>query len=372
MSRQRDYSLDYLRGLGCICMVVGHFRVLDKQDLLASNIQLVASMSTLFFFIPAAINARLQVERHDWRILLKSYLMLALAGFSFNGVLHGNFYEFFTFELFQIIAVGAIAVVLFEHFIKSKNLHYLLIAIVLYGIKISVEWLWPDFHGWGILSVHPDYVPHAQLAIGEKAVYPGFPVLMWLFLFFWGGYVYTLSKNANLIIALSLSALAVVAHNFDLGIDFDWTNKWQMTPGYLIYAMILFCVSVKLVSLFPQRPNKLFNFLIFAGQNSLIFFFIHGVGLFVAANTAQWGQYVAWGSGFVVSYWCLIGVVKLKPINIFRRLTPWLLLVILVLALPLLIYIDESLKIWVIVAEGILGLIFCKHFSFFSRSLKQT
>lgn len=366
---ERDYGLDLLKGVGCLCMLIGHSGVEDKTDSLAMTIHFLVHVGAIYFFSVAGITTQLQLQRYTVKSLLRTYVLIFLLGYSYSAVRHPDLYHFFTFEIFQIIALGVMATAMVHAFLKSSPATYALLAAVLVALNWLCQWQFPGFHGAGLLLPHERYVPHYLLAQGQEEVFPGFPLLGWLYVFFAGCALYGASRRAGLILALAATIMLVTLES--LGIDTRFRDTWAMSPGFTCVSMLALGLGMFFVkSLHGWQPGP-HNMLIYFGKNSLQFLYLHVFG--IAAVVGCWwaGQYLAWIVGTVVTYFVMKGFERLPHWRRLESITAWYVLVMLCLALPLLMQFGEQWA-WVVqIGEGAIGLIFAKNLGLLTRRMKR-
>ncbi len=366
---ERDYGLDLLKGVGCLCMLIGHSGIVDKTNSLAVTIHYLVHVGAIYFFSVSGITTQLQLQRYSVKSLLRTYVLIFLVGYSYSGVRHPDLYNFFTIEIFQIIALGVMATALVHALLKSSPAAYALLAAVLVALNWLCQWRFPGFDGAGLLLPHERYVPHHLLAPGQEEVFPGFPLLGWLYVFFVGCALYGASRRAGLILALA--ATTVLATLESLGIDTRLRDTWAMSPGFTCVSMIALGLGMFFVkSLRGWQPGP-HNMLIYFGRNSLQFLYLHAFGIAAVVACLWAGQYVAWIVGIVVTYYVMKGFERLPQWRRLESITGWYVLVMLCLALPLLMYFGEQWA-WVVqLGEGAIGLIFAKNLGSLTRRMKR-
>lgn len=370
MPADRDIGMDYLKGYACMMMIMGHFPVFDKSDQVAINIQYVISYATMLFFGINGINAITQAAKYSLKYSFFLNLGLFVFGVSYGTIVHFNLYDRFVFEILQTIAVGSLLVTLVYKLFGYNGWLFALCAFFLAALKYFFDFFVPDFHGGGILLASADYVPHVTLKPGEPKVFPGFPLLPWLFIFFWGGVVYRLTQTQQLMLAVALITIFVVGTYFDvLG---DWREKWDMSLSYLLLSMIYFSLHFYIIRATSEIWLKKQSAIMLFGRQSLAFLYIHGVGLLVAFLLVKVvGQYVAWMCAGLTTYFGLKLLERWRGFRFFEHLNVWVLLAVVTVSLPALGLYNQAIIPFVIFIQFAIGVLYSKHFGDYRNIVKK-
>jgi len=253
----RDKTLDILKGLGCLLMIVAHSSLnIGGYE----RFKFWGGLAPALFYAAAGAAAALQAQKYKPRGVLITYALLALIGFSFNRITDPGFLQEPEFDIIQIIAVGASAVYLIERRFQPNAWIYLALGLLAFALKFILQAL---FKNISIVGVTNFLFP------------PGiFPIFPWLFPFFIGLFAYRAENRFNLTLAL-LAAFALFALN-QLHIPLDLENKWDMSLGYFLACnLLIFSAFFFLRAAAPltqRAPAGLLNFL---GKNSLLFLYVH-------------------------------------------------------------------------------------------------
>jgi len=382
MASNRDYSLDYLKGIGCFMMMIAHLPVANhycpasvdnpnRCDPTAIFISDVGSLGMLYFFAVAGVTAAIQISKYNALSLLKFFSLLGVVGFCYTAMIHPTLYMSPRFEVFQIIALGSIAVVLLETYVKPGIKGYFVLALLVYGIKYFFDQRLPNIDGGGVLFPHRDYVPWAFLKNSEIGVNPGFPIFPWLSYFFAGYAAYFMQNKWNIFWAILFFVLALYFYIFQhsAGLYYD---KFDMTPGYFAISFSVLFISFYMGRRwFTQAPNNSDNILLFFGQNSLMVFYVHSFGLMAGSLLFRFNQYLAWLVVFVVTYGALKLFSKIKPAKIFENMRSWYVLALLVLMVPLIAFQSQGAQTIVFFLEIVFGYIFVINFPLVAQLLKK-
>ncbi|GAB4539320.1 MAG: hypothetical protein Fur002_04240 [Anaerolineales bacterium] len=253
----RDKTLDVLKGLGCLLMIVAHSSLnLNGYD----RFKFWGGLAPALFYAAAGAAAAFQAKKYQPRGVLLNYALLALIGFSFNRITDPDFLQEPEFDIIQIIAVGASAVYLLERRYKPKTWLYLALGFLAFALKFILQ---ASFKNVSIVGVTNFLFP------------PGiFPIFPWLFLFFFGMFAYHADNRINLALALLFAALLFALTQLHISLDLE--NKWDMSLGYFLACNILIFAAFFLLRaaapLIQSAPAGLLNFL---GKNSLLFLYVH-------------------------------------------------------------------------------------------------
>lgn len=370
MAHERDLVMDYLRGVVCIAMVIAHFPVQDKTDEMAVLLHHLVGSVTVVFFGISGINALAQAGRYSIRELLVVFAGLFIFGTSYSVIIHPTLYLRYVPEIFQIIAIGSVLVIVAQRFLGSRPWVYGLLGVLVVAVYLVVDLVFPQWTGDGVLFVHRDYVPHDQVPAGQPKIFPGFPMLPWLYIFFWGVFSYSLNQKQQAACIFVLGA--ALALGLQLNVLGVWFEKWHMTPAYLILSTLTFSVAVFCGRLLPATWLRKSDFILLFGKNSLAFLFMHGFGLLVAFITVRYvGQYLAWLAAIIVSYFALKLLQRWKGLTIFEAPQSWWIMGFLAVTLPLLPLWWKATIVPVVLLEVIIGILFSKHFPLLRGLIRQ-
>ncbi|HEX2697626.1 MAG TPA: heparan-alpha-glucosaminide N-acetyltransferase domain-containing protein [Anaerolineales bacterium] len=362
--KTRDLSLDLLKGLGCLLMIMAHmpFKVGFYKDL-----TFLGGFAPVPFYAVTGVTAAFQAQRYKPRAIMLYYLFLFLFGFALSGFNSPDFLRppVIHFDIIQIIAVGSLAVYLLEYYFRPPIWVYLILGVFSFLIKLALDVLLP--------------VQEYPFLAGTLLMYSGtFPIFPWLFLFFLGVFVYRISPRWNLASALVFIAMYFVLVLF--GFDMDYHSKYDMSVGYFLLSCILLFALFFLARRFEifQRGNPL-NPLVFFGQNSLLFLFVHFAAIGVLSLRLQLDQNIHLFRLYPFLFWLLIFLVTWIAMVVlifytrarwlavqFNRIWVWVVLVALVLTIPLIPH--NGVVRWAEVGLGTIGALYYHQLG---RVLKQ-
>jgi hypothetical protein len=372
---RRDHTIDYMRGIGCILMAMAHLRFFDSSEGYTSLVDIVgllAEFGTVFFFAISGITSQMQGRRYSFSNIVISNLFLFVLGLSYSVMIHPNLYGFFTFEIFQIIAVGSAAVALVEKYFQPSAQLYMLLALLVYIAKMCFENFLPGFDGGGVLLNYAGYMPYDLIPAGEKPdviVNPGFPVFPWLFLFFAGCAAYQLSNRTLLLTGVACLVLLYVLI-YGVGIKTRFYSKWDMPIGHFILQIATLGFGLVFSRFLAKFEPGKYNVVLYFGRNSLIFFFLHGIGLVMAVNVARYNQYLGWLTAVVVTFVVMKLLEKVPQSRLMNNMLAWLIVAAVIMLLPVLVYFYPELTSAVLMMEFLLGILVAKNYPQLGQAIK--
>ncbi|MBI3739797.1 MAG: hypothetical protein HY258_12180, partial [Chloroflexi bacterium] len=201
----------------------------------------------------------------------------------------------------------------------------------------------------------------------------------WLFLFFLGVFAYRLSLPWNL--GWSVISIAVFVVLSLIGLNLDYRSKYDMSVGYFLLSCLLLFGSFFLARRFEFfQKQTLFNPLIFFGQNSLLFLFVHLVLIGMLSWRLQLDENVRLFRTYPILFWLSIMAITwiLMAAFIYSARLPWLekqfdkiwiwiLLTVFVLVIPAILSHNGLIR-W---TEAGLGVIAALYYHQLARALKQ-
>ena len=252
-----DYSLDILKGVGCLLMVVAHSNINFRGY---EPYTFWAGIAPVLFYAVVGVTASFQARKYRPRGVLITYAFMLMLGFSFNRITDPAWLEEINFDIIQLIAVGASIIYLMEYALKPPEWVYLLFVPLVFWVKIPLM-AWLDGR----------FVPGVTGILIPPAIFSVFP---WLFLFFLGLFAYRTKNQYNLL--LGLATLAAFFFFYANDWNYETHNKWNMTFSYFLVCCSLVFLSYFLVRAVPfLRQRRGLGLLVFLGQNSLLFLYVH-------------------------------------------------------------------------------------------------
>ena len=320
----RDVSLDLLKGIGCLLMILAHSKVLVPDS---GFMIYIGGFAPIFFFSVSGIAGYIQSHKYAPSKIFILYSILLLLGFSYNGISHPHFLVDIDFDILQMIAFGTLVAYFIERFLKPNIWIYGFLIIIPFGVKvIFLDLLQQNNIPW---------VSGIFLPPGLFAIFP------WLFLFFGGLFAYKVENRFNLLAAFFLSVIYLILSYFKYPLDPQ--NKWDMSLGYFLLCNIILFLMFYVVRKFPYfQIEKGKSLILYWGRNSLLFLFVH-IALIEILRNFKRLYYVR----FILEYPLLVWILLL----FLATSVMWL--VVRALKHEALFGFFSLLHVWVILAVGI-------------------
>ncbi len=286
-ANSRDVSLDILKGIGCLLMILAHSKVLVPD---AKFMVYVGGFAPIFFFSVSGIAGYFQSGKYAPLKIFFLYALLLFLGFSYNGVTHPHFLADVDFDILQMIAFGTLVSYFVERYLKLKLWTYGLLVISPFAVKVMIlDWLQPNNAPWGNGILLPP---------GLFAIFP------WLFLFFGGVLAYKVENTVNLLAALFLSVLYLILNYFEYPLDPQ--NKWNMSLGYFLLCNIILFIMFYIVRQFPYFQIEMGKgLLLYWGRNSLLLLFVH-IAVIEVINNFKRVHYVRLMLDYPLMVWVML------------------------------------------------------------------
>jgi hypothetical protein len=359
---QRDNTIDILKGIGCLVMIVAHSSLnIGGYD----RFKFWGGLAPVLFFSATGVTAAFQAQKYRPRGVLLTYAFLFLLGFSFNRITDPGFIKEIEFDIIQIVAVGSTAVYLLEYYFRPRTWVYLFLGLLAYGLKFALQRI---LAGTVIAGLTNTLIP------------PGiFPIFPWLFLFFLGLFAYRAHPYLSLGLAAGFGAALFLLQQAHIPMDID--NKWDMSPGYFLVSVVLLFSTFFVLRLASTRgsPLKYTGLLTFVGRNSLLFLYVHfpiilslkEIRVHRKVQLIFQQPYLFWllvlGLTLAVMLF-LVWSAKWKPAaRVFDDLAAWIVLTMLVFGVGLFVSSERL----VYIMEVGLGLVTAMFYPRLGRILKQ-
>jgi fucose 4-O-acetylase-like acetyltransferase len=353
--KPRDYSLDAIKGIACIFMILAHAQIQEGKAAAALSF-LIGGLAPTLFFAVSGVTTTFQINRTKITPIAISYLLLSVLGFSYNTMWRPYLWTKIACDIFQIIAIGVIAVSYLEQYIKPKKIYYLLLSIAIFCIHhfVTHQFKLPPF-------------PFRQfLFAGEWAGFT-FPIFPWLGAFFAGVFAYNCKKSINLVLA-SIYAIALVitfAINKDVSLLPDKVNV-SLEYYFFSYSFLFF--SFYLFRKFAKNWSN--NVIVYIGKNSLLFLYVHVILLRLVFPPLGFNRAIpVWIASLILSV-IIINLLERGNIYLekyFQNFYTWGLIAILTCAIPLIIPNETAIKY----TAAIIGLLFAANYHSLSQLVKQ-
>ncbi|MGV8128219.1 MAG: hypothetical protein ACP5PV_13590 [Methanothrix sp.] len=319
----RDESLDALKGLGCIMMVLSHF----TQDWQVAGF--LGGFAPALFFAVSGVVLTFQLQSKGILEIVFYYLMLFILGFSYNSIIEFTYYD----------NVNPISI-----FSKSEILHVISLSCIALALGVSkVTWLFPV-----PFAIHYSLdLPAIGFLVG-----PVFSIFPWLSLFMFGVFLWKLKAHQKVMIGVIaiISLLSV----FQLtGVNL---NKMVMSLDYFLLCLVVVTASSIAIGHWKSfRSNGLIQFF---GQNSLLFLYVHF--LIGSAVTTAFGvphNLLIWLLIFAATYAMMKTLIRIPRAN--ESWLFWALLLAATLVVPFLT--TNSIPVYLV------GIIFALNYRNISR-----
>jgi hypothetical protein len=352
----RDHSLDLLKGVACVLMLLAHTQL--QIDLPSKALTFLGSFAPVLFFAVSGITADFQARKYPVTGIVATYVMIFLLGLGFAAMVAGNFWVAFNMDILQIIAVGVLVLYLVQRYLKPGPWFHLGAAVTVFALKFVTDALPRD--AWWMA-----YLDKVLLEPGNFVIIP------WLFPFFLGMFCHFAPNRHNLWLAGSaVLALGLIwATGTPLGID----NRWDMSTGYFLFSILLTASSFYIARRIPQDfIARALSSLLWLGKNSLLFLYVHMGLIWLVKTYTQgiWETYLIWPVVAVMSItlmWILPPLLgRLHVPEMMNRFRSWVALLVLILVAPLVLPGGAPL----VLTEFALGLVFALYYASMTQILK--
>ncbi|MBN2100380.1 acyltransferase family protein [Candidatus Dojkabacteria bacterium] len=303
--KERDYSLDFLRGMAVVFMVLTHVNaVLYKgYSTLFSTITwwgATICYTTFLFVFGAVYGIKIQKEKMDRIRMLKratifliiyfaSAFSVILVKYGIGGLLENigdilflsnipEFTEFLLPFVFYLVIFALFTGSLIR--MKSWSWGYLLVGVLLFIISdylYDMDW-GPNFRETikGLFVGHEDVHTFGLLSYA--------PILMTGL--YWGVEVIGKGKK-NQIQTLLLSLLCGLFLAFLNYTAFSSWNRWPPSVVFLLYG-IVFCLVVLFLYGLVSKAKVITKPIIYLGQHSLSFYYVQIVLTLIIGRLLNW------------------------------------------------------------------------------------
>jgi len=289
----RDESLDAIKGIGCIMMVLSHF-TRDWQV-----VGFLGGFAPALFFAVSGVVLTFQLQKKRMLEILFYYLMLFILGFSYNSII-----EFTYFDIIDPISI----------FSKSEILHVISLSCIALSLGLSrVSWLFP-------LPFAIHYFLDLP-AIGFLSG-PVFSIIPWLSLFMFGIFLWRLKVNQKVLMG-AIALISLLSVFLMTGANL---NKMDMSIDYFLLCLVVVTASSIVVCHWNAfRSNGLIQFF---GQNSLLFLYVHFlIGSVITKAFGTPHNLLIWLLIFAATYALMKALIRIPQAN-----KSWLFLALLLAA----------------------------------------
>lgn len=351
----RDVSIDTIKGIGCLMMVLVHsFSDHRGIPLLRLFMELGDIAPALFLAVTGILAAR-QAKKKSIRAIITFYLLFFLFGMSFSFLLGRGPARILNSDILQMHSVAVILIVLIVRRYVLTPRRAVSLAI---GCFLLNFLLWP---------VAPS-LPGLQYIIwipGGKAVYPIFP---WMAAPLLGIAADKLRPREN--IALGLVSIFVVLCLAMVKVwmwDVRFLYKANMSLPY--FAMV--CTAIFLATGLCRAAKILDRLPLVAyfGINSLLFFYVHYALVFVLREIGIPHTPVFWGILIICTYVVMRATTCLNAAigSPFEKWQSWCILLIVIISTP---FVFQEWRI-VVLVEALSGSLFALNYGQLKRLVEN-
>lgn len=310
--KQRDHSLDLIKGLACLLMIFAHTPYTGK---FSNEAFFIGGLAPIFFASVAGITTYFQRNK-DLKEQLFYYVMFFLLAFSLNGSVGQNIYSKPQVTILHMIALGSILTLAVLNTFGMSKINLIIFSLASYAIHLFNL----KTHFLNVLTRFVVVMPPAN----------DFSIFPWIIFFFFGILVYITKNLKTRLLYWVAITLLFVAEYFTINQPF---NKWEMSVSYLLLSFGLFAVSFDLFKHFRSTILEYF------GEHSLLFyyaswfciFFFNIVGKSFMNNPLIW---------IIIAFSTWLGMKILQLINqriswIAQNKWTWIVQLVIIFLLPL-------------------------------------
>lgn len=346
---KRFDSLDAIKGLACIFMIFAHAAVDPKGDAVLSYIMYIGGFAPALFYAVTGVTASLQARKNNVSSVALFYVMFAVLGFSLNAFWRPNLWKDLICDVPQIIALGAIIVLIVEKYLKPNKYIYLVMSIGVFILHFYFTKNFPTFK-------------FKQFLFTQDV---SFPVIPWLLMFFAGIFAFYIKNIVNLWLAFASFFILVILTEMNKVVDPN--NKWGMSFGYFLMSYFVLFIVFYIMRSRENYSKK--NILIFFGKNSMLFLYVHLLIMKVLVLKNFYKLYPVW---FIMGFGCFFFMKALIWLNkyieeVFKRPQVWAVMAVLICFIPIFTKNADTI-IW---SELFLGILFANNYPTLSKMVKK-
>lgn len=274
-TRDRDVSLDVMKGVGCLCMGISHASV-DAPGMLFPVVYAVTFLARfspmLFFSVSGVVNA-LQARRYPMRYFMLFSALFALYGLTYNAMWRGEVWQGIAAEFSngrhmlagdipQYLAMVIVITVLVEKLWARPWIGYLMMAAIGAAMHFALNSRIPDF-------------PFRQWFLAtDPKVFPLFP---WLVFPMLGNIAYRLTDTAVYRVTAWMALVCCVVFGVQAvqkqPVIYLWTDKFSMPIGYFLLSV---WVQFGVFSVMRRWGKRLVHpTVLYVGRHSFPYLYIH-------------------------------------------------------------------------------------------------
>ena len=358
---QRNLSLDVLKGIGCVMMIIPHTGLNIHGY---ERFRIWGILAPVLFYAVSGITASFQAQKYSPRGFFLTYAFLFLLGFSFNRITDPGFLNEIEFDIIQFVVVGSCIIFLLERYVRPSKWVYFVLGFASAAAKPLIQ-----------MALHGATFPGANLIVP-----PGiFPIFPWLFLFFLGLFAWRADNRFNL--GLGLFFAAALTGLWLSGYPLDIQNKEDMSLSVFLLCCAMLFLSFFLARALPKLFNheRLMSPMVFLGRNSLLYLYVHFplillIKHFRIVHRVEFintHPYLIWALALVLTYLVMFALLPISRVKwlgrIFDFIPAWVVIIALVLGVGL--FLRNPYVVFVL--EVAIGLVFALFFARLSSALKE-
>lgn len=317
--KERDYSLDCIKGVACIFMILIHAITLVTvgKSGVGGIFGILAffggTAPVLFFAVSGITSSAFQVKK-SIKIIIPAYIVFGILGVSYIAIWRANVYKGSLCDILQMMTMAVIIVVLIEKNIKTNKIFYLFASVAAFLVHYFITSKIPAF------------------PVKDFLFAPGvFPIFPWISMVFFGIFLYRIDKKWNLLIGTSVFVVSILA---SMVTKVDFSNKFNMSIGY-------FCASIFIMStvFFISRTIKfkrLNNPILYFGKNSLLFLYAHLLAIKIFAPFTN-NVLLRWAAVLILAYLFMLCIQFINRYieKAFCNTIIWILMIVAAVLIPL-------------------------------------
>lgn len=350
--KERDYSLDCIKGIACILMILVHAITLVTvgKSGVGGIFGILAffggTAPALFLAVSGVTSSVFQVKK-SIKVIIPAYIIFGVLGISYSAIWRPNVYSSTLCDILQMMAMAVTITVLIEKSIKPSKLFYLVASLAVFFIHYFITSKIPAFPLRDFL-----FAP---------AIFPVFP---WLSMVFFGIFLYRIDKNLNLLIGTSVFVASILASMF---IKVDFPNKFNMSVGF--FSVSIFVMSTVFFISRSIKFKKTNNPILYLGKNSLLFLYAHLLAIKVFAPFTN-NVLLRWIVVLILAYLLMLGIQFINRYieKFFCNIMIWILMMAAVVFIPL--FIGNANLIFSL--EMLIGILFSANYHKLSGIIEKT
>ncbi len=373
---QRDATLDYIKGIGCIFMVLSHAIVTAPgwwYQLQCTGFFLGRMAPVIFFSVTGIVNT-ITARRYPLRYFLIFGTLFGLYGLTYHALWDLQTLQRPEFDIPELTGVTIIATVLVTRYAKKPLWGYVAVVAAVLGLHYGLVHFVYHGHVPDVTAdVYPKLFPFSNFLV-VPAVFAPIP---WLVFAFVGNIFYQLADRViyritGVVVTVTLVSLAASLATTGGVLTPFWTDKWSMPVGFLLVSLSAQCLLFAVLRWGKERMTH--PAIIYIGINSFPFLFLHIMWLQMFYSLGQHHIALLWSGTLTLTLGSMVVFDRLNATWLQPRLqsaAAWgvvLALLAVGLALPCFPAVPALLQTHVI---RIAGLIFAYNYKSLAAVVKR-